>query len=335
MFPKEFLNKDVREAAFRYTSQRLGVIPSIVEKDFWVSEILEFLFTDSWFKDSFLFKGGTCLSKCFNLINRFSEDIDISIDWNMFSFSKSPDLFSKLSNTKRKKFNDDARSETGEFITGPFLQELKSGLSKKWGFEPTIEPDSDNRMTLVFSYPRSFISKSIKADVVIEMGSLSATGPSMLRTIEPMVATDFPHLFPSPSFMVRCMDPRRTFWEKLTIIYQEARRPADKAMPAHYSRHFYDVFQLKNSIYYEDAINSKDILADVIKMKQTFYPNNWMDYSDALKEMPLSLSKERVKELAQDYRIMSEMIYGPVPPLTDILEAVGQIEERLKTILPV
>jgi len=73
------LAKTERSQAFRIASEKLGYPAYVIEKDFWVTYILDTLFNRINHKHRILFKGGTSLSKCYNLIDRFSEDIDLSL----------------------------------------------------------------------------------------------------------------------------------------------------------------------------------------------------------------------------------------------------------------
>ena len=71
------LSKEDREVLFSRTAEKMKMHPSIVEKDFWVCFMLDHLFHDCIYKDAFVFKGGTSLSKSYHVIERFSEDIDL------------------------------------------------------------------------------------------------------------------------------------------------------------------------------------------------------------------------------------------------------------------
>ena len=73
------------------TSERVGLPPQAVEKDWWVTMTLKALFESSC-RDFITFKGGTSLSKGWHVIERFSEDIDIAIDksfWEIAGDNKS------------------------------------------------------------------------------------------------------------------------------------------------------------------------------------------------------------------------------------------------------
>lgn len=78
----------------------MGLNDAIVEKDFWVCFTLDYLFHRCPWKDSITFKGGISLSKAFNLINRFSEDIDLILDWRVLGYEKH-EPWEKRSNTKQ------------------------------------------------------------------------------------------------------------------------------------------------------------------------------------------------------------------------------------------
>ena len=72
--------------AIAYTASNLGISSPMIEKDLWVTFLLNRLFTESPWKDNLLFKGGTCLSKCYGVIDRFSEDIDLLLDWRLLGY---------------------------------------------------------------------------------------------------------------------------------------------------------------------------------------------------------------------------------------------------------
>ncbi len=81
------------EPYFQETANRRGLTKLIVEKDFWVCFMLRFLFDTPKLSDKLVFKGGTSLSKVFGIINRFSEDVDLSLDpdWLGFGGENRPD----------------------------------------------------------------------------------------------------------------------------------------------------------------------------------------------------------------------------------------------------
>lgn len=93
------LSDNDRRELFRNTADKMGLNDAIVEKDFWVCFTLDYLFHRSPWKESITFKGGTSLSKAFHLISRFSEDIDLILDWRVLGYGKD-EPWEKRSNTK-------------------------------------------------------------------------------------------------------------------------------------------------------------------------------------------------------------------------------------------
>lgn len=103
-------NRSVKELEelFRATAAKAGFSEAIVEKDFWVCLMLDYLFHRCRYKDSFTFKGGTSLSKAWGVIERFSEDIDLILDWRTLGYSKDEPNESRSKN-KQDKLNKEAR----------------------------------------------------------------------------------------------------------------------------------------------------------------------------------------------------------------------------------
>ena len=75
-----------RRSLFREAATLRGIQPAIIEKDFWVCWVLKALFSEPTLKDHLVFKGGTSLSKVYRLIDRFSEDIDLVLDWTLLGY---------------------------------------------------------------------------------------------------------------------------------------------------------------------------------------------------------------------------------------------------------
>jgi len=100
---------DARERAelFAETAARRNVADAIVEKDFWVCWVLKQLFSNKAFEGRLLFKGGTSLSKIFHAINRFSEDIDLAVDYVALGFTGDKDPRKEnISKSKRNAILD-------------------------------------------------------------------------------------------------------------------------------------------------------------------------------------------------------------------------------------
>ena len=81
------INEKELNLIIRNTAEKLNISSAIVEKELWVCIILKYLFSDFEYKDDIVFKGGTSLSKVYKLIERFSEDIDLTLDWQVLGYS--------------------------------------------------------------------------------------------------------------------------------------------------------------------------------------------------------------------------------------------------------
>jgi hypothetical protein len=80
-------SRNIRADLFREAGNRVGLPATLIEKDFWVCWTLKQLFRIELLRGNILFKGGTSLSKIFNAIRRFSEDIDLAINFEMLGFT--------------------------------------------------------------------------------------------------------------------------------------------------------------------------------------------------------------------------------------------------------
>jgi Nucleotidyl transferase AbiEii toxin, Type IV TA system len=115
---------DARERAqlFAETAARRNVAEAIIEKDFWVCWVLKQLFSNKAFEGRLLFKGGTSLSKIFNAINRFSEDIDLAVDYVALGFTGDKDpRRENISKTKRDAILDKMMETCRGYIASEFL----------------------------------------------------------------------------------------------------------------------------------------------------------------------------------------------------------------------
>jgi hypothetical protein len=104
-----------RSALFAETAARMKTTPAVAEKDFWVTWVLDRLFADAELARLLMFKGGTSLSKAYRLIERFSEDIDLILDWRMLS---GEDPLAERSKAKQEKLNAEINEQAQAFIGG-------------------------------------------------------------------------------------------------------------------------------------------------------------------------------------------------------------------------
>ena len=178
---------DERKALFSNVSVKIGLSPGIVEKDFWVVWTLDYLFGRSPWKKQLAFKGGTSLSKAFGLIRRFSEDIDLILDWRLLGYGvREP--WEKRSNTQQELFNEAANARSAAFLKDVFVPRMKADLEKECGLVLDISMDAIDPNTVVFRYPCAFGDTAILREIRIESGALAAWTPAKTCDIVSYVA---------------------------------------------------------------------------------------------------------------------------------------------------
>jgi hypothetical protein len=97
-------------------------------------------------------------------------------------------------------------------------------------------------------------------------------------TIRSFAAEEFPNVVVDGDVAVVALLAKWTFWEKATILHAEYYRPPEKPIPERYSRHYYDVAMLAKGSIRADALADRDLLAQVVRHKETFYPSAWARY---------------------------------------------------------
>ena len=165
--------------------------------------------------------------------------------------------------------------------------------------------------------------------VKIEMGARAAHWPSETKTITPYVAEQFPQGFKAPSCAVKVLSAERTFWEKATILHTEFHRPAEKPMPARFSRHYCDFYELIRKGVDAAAMGNPELLARVAQHKGLFFKTTWARYGEATKgSLRITPPEQRVRALRDDYRKMQQMLFGEPPEFDQIMARLSQWESE-------
>lgn len=297
------LSDNDRRELFRNTADKMGLHDAIVEKDFWVCFILDYLFHRSLWKDAITFKGGTSLSKAFHLISRFSEDIDLILDWRVLGYALN-EPWEKRSNTKQDTFNKEANARAEVFLAETFCPAIKDGLSQELGRDANVYIDEKDKQTVIFAYPHLFTNAAALQVIRLEIGALILT-----------------------------VAPERTFWEKATILHHEANRPEHLEMPPRYSRHYYDLYRMSMTAVKKSAFAHLDLLQKVVKFKMKFYPRAWAKYAEAVPgTLRLIPPDYRLPALQADYDAMKDMLYGDIPDFETVMSAVKELEKEINAL---
>lgn len=245
------LSPKQRLELFEQTAQQTGMEAVIVEKDFWVCWTLKELFRLPTIGEHLIFKGGTSLSKVFKVIERFSEDIDVSIDRGWLGFGGANEPEAGGSNKEKQRRIEALRVACQQKIAAELMPALEAAIKAKvrqgdqWSLR--VDDEDPDQQTLLFDYPTSFKPDAIgyvRRMVKIEMGARADHWPCEAKTVTPYVAEQFPQGFKEPSGEVKVLSAERTFWEKATILHAEFHRPVEKPMPDRFSRHYCDFHEL-------------------------------------------------------------------------------------------
>jgi hypothetical protein len=223
-----------RSELFLETATQKNMTPAITEKDFWVTFILERIFSNEKLASMLIFKGGTSLSKVYRVIERFSEDIDLILDWNLFT-SKDPQ--EDRSKRQQEILNKEINEKAKHFISTNLVEDLQ----KQVGNICNISVDESDGYVINVRYPSAFEEMYLRPEIRLEIGPLAEWMPNEKHIITSYSAEIFPQLFEYPSCKVPTIVAERTFWEKATILHHEANRPESSTQPQRYSRHYYDL----------------------------------------------------------------------------------------------
>jgi len=317
---------DERRELFSETAARRNMQPAIVEKDFWVCWTLSKLFGHEQLAKLLMFKGGTSLSKVFHLIDRFSEDIDLILDWRLVS-GENPD--ETRSKTKQGKLNKEINAKAQGYIAGELMNMVQTEVSPIC----SCSIASDDPHVININYPEAFSDEYLRPEIRLEIGPQASWFPSDRYSVQPYAAEEFPQLFKQPSCFVQAIKAERTFWEKATILHQEAHRPEGKPLPLRYSRHYYDLALMAKSEVRKAALADMGQLKDVVAFKMRFYPSGWAKYETALPgSLKLMPNKHVLNALRSDYVGMRNMIFGSYPAFEDVLDTLKALEDEINSV---
>ncbi len=180
--------------AYRVVADDMQVNEAIIEKDFWVCLMLEILFEHSKYSNRFPFKGGTSLSKAYQIIQRFSEDIDLILDWRVLGYDTN-EPWCERSKTAQRKFNDQANERAAQWIQNKLIPDLNDKLMDLGISEVKLKISDRDVQTIQVFYPKAFDNQAILQEIRLEIGPLAAWTPIQNKDIQSYVAQALPHLF--------------------------------------------------------------------------------------------------------------------------------------------
>lgn len=324
------LSTEDQKAIIQQVEAKKNLSRQIIEKDWWVTAVLRSLFALPYAK-SISFKGGTNLSKCWNLISRMSEDVDIAVDREFLGLS---------GNLSKTQISDKLRRESCTFVREVLQKDLQEQLVKngikKNNFSvkvniTSISTTDPERIEVI--YHSAFQDDVyILPKVIIEVSGRSMTEPIvnvLLHSFIDEVFTDAP--FTEQSFEVRAVVPERTFLEKLFLLHEEFAKPKELVRTERMSRHLYDITQLMDTPIAERALHDKSLYDSVIMHRSKFIGLKDFDYTTlqphTLRIVP---PKEIIEEWRKDYVSMQEtMIYGDSLPFDELIAKIQFLNNKI------
>lgn len=327
------LPESTKRNAFIQIAEETGMSAFAVEKDWWISKTLEIIFQMDIAKH-LVFKGGTSLSKAWNLINRFSEDIDLAIDMDFFMTPTKN--WSKGERTKLRK-------KAGKYSTGIFFVELEAEFLKR-GFEnlhftivETSESDKDPRV-LEIQYPNLIEKQTgyMLPRIQIEVSCRSLREPFTIQKFGSLVDEVYSEReFAQSFFQVPTVNPERTFLEKIFLLHEEFKRPEEKMRVDRLSRHLYDVYHLTKVGIADRAINDKELYETIVSHRYLFSKIGGVDYNSHNPATLNPIPPNKVqKDWESDYiKMKEEMIYEKNPPsFEDLISNLSNLKDQLLNV---
>ncbi|MBN2820884.1 MAG: nucleotidyl transferase AbiEii/AbiGii toxin family protein [Bacteroidales bacterium] len=316
-----------RNAIFEAIGNNIGIPASAVEKDWWVVQTLA-LIQKLEAAPHIVFKGGTSLSKAWNIIERFSEDIDLALDKSFLGIEECTTV------KQVKKL----RSVTRKYIYNSFIPELQNKFSK-FGFTDIkvelYEEEGENLepVQILVKYKTCTSSSGYtKPEVKIEIGSRSLREPFTKRVFASLVGEHYKGKpFADDPISVACVNPERTFLEKLFLLHEEFQKPGNEIRVDRLSRHLYDIEMLMRTEYAEIALANKELYNEIIIHRSIYTKISNINYNGHQHKSLNPLPPDTVIDnWRKDYqRMQEEMIYGASLPFDKLIERIKELKERI------
>lgn len=316
---------------FAETSRQIGLPSSSAsEKDWWVVHTLSVIFSMDC-AGALIFKGGTSLSKGWNVIHRFSEDIDLALDREFLGFT------GELTKGDIRKL----RRESFQFISGFFAGELNKKFAESGFNDVTVKPrkveNHDQDPLIIEIYYNKLTEKDtyLKPGVLVEVGSRSLKEPFTQRTFGTFVSEIYKdNPFTDKPITIPVVNPERTFLEKVFLLHEEFQKPHENIRVERLSRHLYDIEKLSQTGYAEIALKDFELYNTIVMHRSKFTPVSGIDYS---KHNPANIRfippETIIKKWETDYRIMKDiMIYGQPLEFDELINRLTELQNRINKI---
>lgn len=328
------LPKERRIELLNLLENRTGLNAKSIEKDWWVTLALKALFSGTY-AEHLVFKGGTSLSKCWKIIDRFSEDIDLAIDRKFLGFAgelTKKEIGKKLRKASCTLIRGKLRDEIEQFILNSGIESEQFTLNVNVTGESNVDPE-----TLYLHY-ESVLDNSdyIFNTVKIEIGSRSLMEPCESVSIKSIIGELLPTAnFADTNFVVQAVLPKRTLLEKAFLLNELFQSPTVGKDINGMSRHLYDLEKLMDNKYCKDVLLDNTLYNEIIKHRERFTSMAGVDYSTHQPQTIRFLPPESVlKDWEKDYSLMQEnMIYGDSLNFNGLIARITELNRRFNSTI--
>jgi Nucleotidyl transferase AbiEii toxin, Type IV TA system len=327
------LSDDRQKWAIIQVANKLGLPPYAIEKDWWVTIALRALFELPVGKH-LVFKGGTSLSKAWQLIERFSEDIDLAINRTFLGFEG--DL--------SKNQMDKLRKKSCLYVSTELKDALQVQL-ESYGIKPnqfslqakaSANTDTDPQI-LELTYSSLFESDAyLPQRVLIEIGGRSLREPAENCPLQSFIGQHFKQLpFADKPFLALTVNPQRTFIEKVLLLHEEFLKQPEKSKPNRMSRHLYDIHRMMDTDFGLNAVQNDALFQTIVAHRKKYTPIKNIDYSfHTPQNINIIPPDDRMAAWKQDYQVMkANMIYGDAPSFETLLKRMNLLKKRFELMV--
>jgi len=312
---------------FAETARQKALPISSIEKDWWVVHTLSALFSTKY-ADRLVFKGGTSLSKGWNLIERFSEDVDLALDREFLGFA---------GDLNKKKIHK-LRYASYEFISTTFVTALDLSF-KEMGLENVIlkpqqvvNHDQDPLIIEIYYSKLTGHDIYLRPDILVEIGSRSLKEPYSQRNINTFVSEAFVGMpFAENPISIPTVNPERTFLEKVFLLHEEHQRPPEKMRVERMSRHLYDIEKLSQTLHFQKALSNKELYNTIVAHREKFSRLDGVNYAKHAPEHIRIVPPENLlPRWEKDYESMTNsMVYGEKLSFNELIMKITDVQKTI------
>jgi hypothetical protein len=316
---------------FEEVANKMGLpVAAAAEKDWWVVKTLELIYQTEIAPHT-VFKGGTSLSKAWNLIDRFSEDIDMALDKKFLNFTgeMTPSQVARL------------RKHSFRYISEKYLPILEKTFHNN-GFHNImiqlheVSSTDEDPVKIEINYPSVCEpSEYLPSRVLIEIGSRSLIEPFTHCNFCSFVGEQFQgRNFADQKISIPTVNPERTFLEKIFLLHEEFQQPIQKIRTDRKSRHLYDLEKLMDTEFAIKALVDKELYQHIVEHRKTITPIRGIDYANHAPDKinpipPLAL----IDVWRKDYELMQQsMIYTASLPYDKLIERITVLKTKINNI---